>query len=434
MGVKGMLRVPAPLISITNYHRLGKLIESCEKVVPIAQLAADHFREHGRPLKIGVDELYWLYHTVTTEKEKEIKKCIFFASKTENRILICHLDDPRSSPVEKAIFQRICGYLRLNIDLVFVFDSLKRPAKINRLPLGNRYEEGRKLLKGILEGFDIPYIDAPGEAEAECCNLQNLGIVDAVWSNDLDCFMFGCSLRIRDHRVPIHPNGKNGSKGQTTKDKVNVLVAHADVLQSKWRLNREGCVLFAILAGADYSRGLGGCGAKIVRMAAQASLGMSLCEAESQADCDRWRTRVLEPFFKLKKISLRVPSDFPSFTMLQYYNHPRTHSQANHRKNPQFAYGFRRSFNERSLLDMTSKRFNIWGKEYMDRIVPTMLTSMLADRNIALPIEVLRGIEMVATKWKKDQPSTEAVRKIIFCPFSVTRLDQALFLHDEEVR
>jgi hypothetical protein len=52
----------------------------------------------------------------------------------------------------------------------------------------------RDLLKGMLRCFGIPFHEAPGEAGAECARLQILGLVDAVWSQDSDCLMFGCTL------------------------------------------------------------------------------------------------------------------------------------------------------------------------------------------------------------------------------------------------
>lgn len=61
--------------------------------------------------------------------------------------------------------------------------------------------EARKLLKELLRHFGIPYHEAPGEAEAECARLQQLRIVDAVWSQDSDTSIFGCDFLIRDDRV-----------------------------------------------------------------------------------------------------------------------------------------------------------------------------------------------------------------------------------------
>lgn len=95
------------------------------------------------------------------------------------------------------------------------------------------------LLKELLLNFGIPYIDAPGEAEAECCHLQSLGLVDAVWSQDSDCLMFGCSLWLRDLRVPKEEGYDNRDKGHTKKAAKMVRVVRAETLREQHRLGRR---------------------------------------------------------------------------------------------------------------------------------------------------------------------------------------------------
>ncbi|KAF1914389.1 PIN domain-like protein [Ampelomyces quisqualis] len=391
---------------------LRSTIEACEEIIPIAQLAEQHYRDKGRPLKIAIDEADWRFNNVSPQQVAAIRRSV-----------------PEANPVEKAMFYRICNLLTANVELVFVFDGPCVPAKHGR-PAGGRKvsPKDRELLKETLKHFGIPAIDAPGEAEAECCHLAQLGIVDAVWSQDSDCLMFGCQLWLRDDRIPREAGYDNRNKGHTKKAAKTVRVVRADILSSKHRLRREGCVLFAMLAGGDYDRiGLARCGAATALKAAQSGLGVNLCNAKSQEDCDKWKTRVLLPFFKRENIQIVVPVAFPKFSTLQSYNRPNVLSDASVLENPELAQSSRRSINEVELLKVTSHRYNTWGKGYMDWVVPTLLTRTLADMDDYTSHELVHQIQLVQTRKKQGDNSMPLERKITFSPFSLTKLRQLVF-------
>ncbi|KAF2743540.1 hypothetical protein M011DRAFT_410403, partial [Sporormia fimetaria CBS 119925] len=99
---------------------------------------------------------------------------------------VYHIQQTSNQPayrgIEKTMFYRICGFLSLNIQLLFVFDGQRRPWKRGRRGQGQiKYEELR-LIKSVLRSLAVPYHEAPAEAEAECARLQQLGVVDAVYS------------------------------------------------------------------------------------------------------------------------------------------------------------------------------------------------------------------------------------------------------------
>ena len=49
-----------------TYSRLWDTIRDFEEVKPIAQLAEEHYKEYGRPLRIAVDEADWRFNNLTT--------------------------------------------------------------------------------------------------------------------------------------------------------------------------------------------------------------------------------------------------------------------------------------------------------------------------------------------------------------------------------
>jgi Holliday junction resolvase YEN1 len=329
------------------------------------------------------------------------------------------------------MFHRVCNLLTLNVELVFVFDGPDVPPKRGRVQYGRRVNhEDRKLLKEMLLNFGIPYLDAPGEAEAQCCHLASMGLVDAVWSQDSDCLMFGCQLWLRDHRVPDEEGFDNRNKGHTSKAAKIVRVVRATDLQQKQRLRREGCVLFAMLAGGDYNLiGLARCGAATALKAAQSGLGIRLCDAKSQDDCNRWRERVLVPYFRNTKVQIVVPADFPSFKVLQWYNKPKVLAESVLRNNPQLRPDYTRKLREKDLLVVMIQRFNRWGKGYMDWISKTMLTQYLAGKNTSSSGEAPHGIKLVGRPGKpQDANSWGLERKISFSPFGLTTLPGTVIL------
>ncbi|KAL0931870.1 uncharacterized protein CTRU02_212823 [Colletotrichum truncatum] len=141
---------------------------------------------------------------------------------------------------------RIFRLMRLGIQLLFIFDGDERPSK----------KKGRKsklgtaggniaLLKELLDNLRVPWHQAPGEAEAECGRLQQLGVVDAVWSEGNDAFMFGCRVLVKK-----------------TKDPDVVEIFHMEDVEGLG-FSKERIALFAVLSGCDYTDGLVGCGAAV---------------------------------------------------------------------------------------------------------------------------------------------------------------------------
>ena len=88
----------------------------------------------------------------------------------------------------------------------------------------------------ILRIFGIPFLFAPGEAEAQCAFLEMMGLVDGVISNDSDVFAFGGKHLYRNFFV----------------DNQYVQAYRIEDMEHELGLSRERIIEFALLEGCDY--------------------------------------------------------------------------------------------------------------------------------------------------------------------------------------
>lgn len=118
---------------------------------------------------------------------------------------------------------------------------------------------------------------APGEAEAELAYLNRVHAIDGVLSDDVDNFLFGATLVIRNASATLTGNAVAGplpTPNHTTVFAARAIEAHADV-----GLTRGGMILCALLAGGDYHKGLPGCGMKVAVGLARCGFGDKLVAA-----------------------------------------------------------------------------------------------------------------------------------------------------------
>ncbi|KAF4484068.1 Flap endonuclease GEN-like protein 1 [Colletotrichum fructicola Nara gc5] len=203
----------------------------------LARWAAEHIKEHRRPLRIAIDEAHWRYKAITVEAFEEIKR-----------------RTPPARPRELNMLDRIWSLMHIGIEIIFVFDGegrpdVKRDKKTEDSTGRKAREENSGFFKETLTKLHIPWRQAPGEAEAECAALQRLGLVDAVWSEDSDTLMFGCTVLV-----------KNLLKSNEQKSKDEAKVYRLRDIEQKTRITANGIVLYAMVAGCDYTKGLHGCG------------------------------------------------------------------------------------------------------------------------------------------------------------------------------
>lgn len=98
--------------------------------------------------------------------------------------------------------------------------------------------------QALLRLFGIPYITAPMEAEAQCAELVQLGLVDGIVTDDSDIFLFG---------------GTRVYKNMFNSNKFVECYLSAD-LEREISLSRENLISIAHLLGSDYTEGIPGIG------------------------------------------------------------------------------------------------------------------------------------------------------------------------------
>ncbi|THW71042.1 hypothetical protein D6D19_07481 [Aureobasidium pullulans] len=295
---------------------------------------------------------------------------------------------PEANPIEKAILWRVLKLMRMNVQPIFIFDGPSRPWK--RGGVAGRIDWKKiDLLRKTLDHLKIPHHRAPAEAEAECARLNELGIVDAVWTDDGDALMFGAKVLIKEHR-----------EGKTAKKSDNLVrIYHADVIEQKHRVNRQGLILFALLSGGDYDT-------KDWARYSATPLRQLHCFTES-----------LRTYFQMPgSRNVYVPPGYPRDLHVKNYREPKvsTVDQANDLR------GLKKGWNvpgdEKKLRVFLLERFNFTTREYIKHILPVQLTKeLVATTPETVSKNLVFGIELVHKRGRNhDEQRLE--RQVTFNP------------------
>ncbi|KAF2436066.1 hypothetical protein EJ08DRAFT_603010 [Tothia fuscella] len=367
----------------------------------LAELSAEYFQKNGRPLRIAVDEVNWRFKNINQHGIKAIQEKVAAAN-----------------PIEKANFHRIVALSQLNIQLLFVFDGPGRPWKRGKRGGGKIDWEKIRLTREMLNKLSIPWHEAPGEAEAECARLEQEGIVDAVWSDDSDTFMFGAKNLIRFHYLD------KGNKKKQPKSTTHVRMWEASKIIEETGLDRENMIMWAMINGGDYDgTGLRNCGINTSKLAVQAGLGASLCAASSEADLAAWREELCQLFTRKRK-DVTVPNEFPSASTLKKYATPKVSSREDlQQKHELFQSIWDGPINEAALRIFLYDKFNFWAKDYIKHVLPILLVKTLAltEEGKERANNFYR-LEVVVAKRKSTIIGEQYLRKITFLPANVTTL------------
>ncbi|KAH9976625.1 hypothetical protein BGW80DRAFT_1558455 [Lactifluus volemus] len=178
-------------------------------------------------------------------------------------------------------------------------------------------------MKKIIEAFGFEWRMAPGEAEAELAHLNMIGVIDAILSDDVDNFLFGAKMVVRNPSVNLTGNSKH-------------LIKNADgrVDAHSWRTHSHRSSLWWGLSPCGLSR----CGTGIAHGLAKSGLGdqlleaaQSLTRAELADFLATWRQALRDELrtnsrghlgSKKPSLAKAVPDSFPDVDVLLSYTNP----------------------------------------------------------------------------------------------------------------
>ncbi|KAI1115729.1 PIN domain-like protein [Nemania sp. NC0429] len=215
--------------------------------------------------------------------------------------------------------------------------------------------------QALLRYFGIPYIAAPMEAEAQCAELVNLGLVDGVVTDDSDIFLFG---------------GTRVYKNMFNSNKFVECYLSSD-LEREMSLSREQLISLAHLLGSDYTEGLPGVGpVTAVEILSEFPGKDGLKEFHDwweevqvpnrprEVDKD---SRFKKKFRKSQSTKLFLPTGFPSPAVFDAYLHP----EVDH-SSEQFQWGSPDVEGLRQFLMATIG----WSQERTDEVLVPVIRDM----------------------------------------------------------
>ncbi|THU78674.1 PIN domain-like protein [Dendrothele bispora CBS 962.96] len=290
---------------------LWTIVSPSRQLLSLQDLSYQHFHDTGKYLVVGVDMSIWF---ATAQMGLKSKNITSHAQLGQN-------------PELRNIFQRLSRMSTLPIALVAVFDGPGRPSRKRNTAVSKTPHWMTKRSQEILRAFGYHYYMAPGEAEAELAYLNRSHRIDAVLTDDSDVLVFGATWVIRN------PHDK------TDLDKVYSYKASDFETQATTPIMRDGLLLFAVLRGGDYEKGLNNCGKAIAYGLTQTSLGSRLRWAVDDYSATelrhfldgQWRDDLVyqlehDPYAfigrKNPKLASGIPLHFPDITTVLRYVTP----------------------------------------------------------------------------------------------------------------
>ncbi|KAI0742733.1 PIN domain-like protein, partial [Daedaleopsis nitida] len=269
-----------------------------------------------RGFRVGIDASIWFYHA-TYGREGE-------------------------NPELRTLFFRCTRLMEKPILPLFVFDGPKRPEVKRGKRISGKNHWMVQGMQEIISAFGFEWRMAPGEAEAELAYLNRIGVIDAVLSDDVDTFLFGAKMVVRNPSTNLSGNRAHSMKNAAGKDDGNHVMTYAaaDFSRDDIQLTQGGLILIGVLRGGDYSDGLERCGVATAHGLAKAGFGDTLLNAARTLSRDGledflvgWRQDIRNELRtnssgrlqrKSPSLAKAIPEDFPNIDVLLAYTNPVT--------------------------------------------------------------------------------------------------------------
>ncbi|KAI0643576.1 PIN domain-like protein [Trametes meyenii] len=179
-------------------------------------------------------------------------------------------------------FHRLAKLVGYPLHAVFVVDGPLRPPVKRKKHAKTTPQWMLRGMQRLVNVFGFSWLQGTGEAGAELAKMNELGVIDAILSDDSDLFLYGARVVIR-----------NLSYENTDPDIVTVYRA-IDIFQDA-KLARGDLIFFTLLLGCDYDPiGLKRCGLHIAHGLAKYGLGRSLYNALRLLSLEQLETFLVE--------------------------------------------------------------------------------------------------------------------------------------------
>ncbi|GAA5801355.1 hypothetical protein HPULCUR_006801 [Helicostylum pulchrum] len=184
--------------------------------------------------------------------------------------------------------------------------------------LGNSDQMTDQMIQDIqhlLQLFGVPFLVSPMEAEAQCAELEKLGLIDGTVTDDSDAFLFGSSR--------VYKNMFNQQR--------LVECYQRQDIEKEMALSRKKLIQLGFLLGTDYTEGIAGVGpVAAMEILHEFSSAGDDDEEDLKVPLEKFKqwydglvdTTPFQKKFRSKHDGLDIPEDFPNPLVIDAYYHP----------------------------------------------------------------------------------------------------------------